>query len=169
MNAVLDVGYRGGTATVACVCFDAWSDGLPAAVRVSRRSVPADYEPGRFYLRELPCLLHALALETARFDTLVIDGYVHLKGPRRKGLGVHLAESLPYRVSVIGLAKNPLRMADRCLPVFRGESRRPLFVSALHLPPERAAARIREMAGPFRIPTLVRLADRLSRGLGDAV
>ena len=164
MYAILDVCYERGCATVACVRFGAWTDSEPIGLHLTRLDAPADYVPGRFFERELPCLTHALEREEDRFDVIVVDGFVHLKPPTSKGLGRHLAESLPYQAAVIGVAKNPLQMADRYVEVLRGRSARPLFVSAVDMPVERAAALIRNMAGDHRIPSLIRLADRACRG-----
>ena len=44
----------------------------------------APYEPGRFYRRELPCLLTALEAITARPATVIMDGYVWLDGEGRE-------------------------------------------------------------------------------------
>jgi deoxyribonuclease V len=55
-------------------------------------------------------------------------------------------------------------MADRFVTIRRGRSTKPLFVSAVGWELENAAAAIAGMHGPYRIPTLLRLADRLARG-----
>ena len=91
MNAILDAYYRGDTATVACVRFSTWNASRPSGATVSELKVSAAYVPGRFFERELPCLLHALKQETVGFDVIVIDGFVHLKPPLTKGLGYYLA------------------------------------------------------------------------------
>jgi deoxyribonuclease V len=163
MNAILDVYYHDDTATVVCVQFANWTDSLPSAVSLTHTEVGAVYVPGKFYLRELPCLLRALEQVAVRFEVIVIDGYVHLKPPLRKGLGAHLAESLAYPAAVVGVAKSPLRVADKFLPVLRGSSRRPLYVSAMNLPTDRAAAFVKNMSGPFRMPTLIKIADQRCR------
>lgn len=163
MNAILDVCYGKGRASVACVQFSNWTDSHPSDVRISELDVQAGYIPGRFFERELPCLLYALKQETVRFEVIVIDGFVHLKPPLKKGLGFHLAESLSYPVAVIGVAKNPLKVADQFLPVLRGRSSKPLFVSAINISIERAAGLIKCMNGKFRIPTLIKMTDQLCR------
>jgi deoxyribonuclease V len=50
------------------------------------------------------------------------------------------------------------------IDVVRGASARPLHVSAIGIDPREAAARVRAMHGPYRIPTLIRRADALARG-----
>ena len=67
-------------------------------------------------------------------------------------------------VGVIGVAKSPLRIADRFVPVLRGRSRKPLYVSAVGCSLERTARAVASMHGPHRIPTLLKTADRLARG-----
>jgi hypothetical protein len=80
-----------------------------------------------------------------------------------KGLGIHLFESLSYAPVVIGVAKNPLKIAERFVPIHRGRSRKPLFVSAAGCPVQEAARSILSMHGPYRIPTLLKQADHHAR------
>ena len=167
MKAALDVCYHDDRAIAACVVFDDWLDTGPAAVFRVATPIPARYRAGRFFERELPCLLAVLDSAEQEFDTVLIDGYVHLKTDLGKGLGVHLFESLPYRTTVIGVAKSPLSAADRFVPVTRGRSARPLFVSAIGCPLAQAAENVAGMHGLHRIPTLLRLADRHARGLDE--
>lgn len=160
MNAILDVAYRERSAATACVAFERWTDDRPHAVSTFSMQGIADYVPGRFFERELPCLIDALDRVDRKFEVVVIDGFVHLKPPRIKGLGYHLAESMGYPVAVIGVAKNPLTIADRFIPLRRGHSRKPLFVSSINMPVQQAAELIAGMSGEYRIPTLIRIADK---------
>ena len=160
--ACLDVGYRDADATAACVLFREWSDAEPFLELVRRLPDAAPYEPGSFFRRELPCLLAVLQDLPYLPATLVIDGYVWL-GESRPGLGAHLHEALGGRSAVIGVAKTPFRGAP-AQEVTRGRSRSPLYVTAIGMTASEAATRIRRMHGPFRIPTLLRRADLLSRG-----
>ncbi len=164
MKAALDVHYGRKGATAACVVFENWADAAPVEVHRTTVANPAGYRAGRFYERELPCLLAVLRTAGREFESIVIDGYVHLKPGAGKGLGQHLREALSYPVVVIGVAKNPLKVADRFVPVVRGRSAKPLFVSAAGCPPSAARKAILAMHGPYRIPTLLKLADRLARG-----
>lgn len=163
MHAVVDVHYSEGTAVAGCVGFVEWTDSSPAETTVASLAVPGPYVPGRFYERELPCVLDVLERAGREYETIVVDGYVHLQPPTRLGLGGHLLEALPYRAAVIGVAKNPLAGADRFVPVLRGRSRKPLYVSAAGVPLDVAAERVRRMHGAHRLPTLIRAADRLCR------
>jgi deoxyribonuclease V len=121
----------------------------------------APYWPGEFYLRELPPILSVLA-ERPALDLLVVDGYVDLDPHGRKGLGAHAHAAIG--VPVIGVAKTAFATAGHAIPVLRGRSARPLYVTAAGLRPEEAARLVAEMAGPFRIPDGLRRADALARG-----
>jgi deoxyribonuclease V len=99
------------------------------------------------------------------FEAIIIDGYVHLRADAGKGLGVHLFESLSYLTVVIGVAKNPLKVADHFVLINRGRSRKPLFVSAIGCSVDQAARSILSMYGPYRIPTLLKLADHHARAV----
>jgi deoxyribonuclease V len=163
MKAAVDVHWRGCEAVAACVTFVAWRDAAPREQFRVKGPAAAPYRPGRFFERELPLLLKVLDRAGRPFRTIVIDGYVHLRPCRGKGLGMHLYEALPYRTAVIGVAKNLSRIADRFVPILRGRSRRPLYVSAVGCPLERAAQVVAAMHGPHRLPTLLRAGDRPGR------
>jgi deoxyribonuclease V len=120
----------------------------------------ADYQPGRFYERELPALRAVLDTQT-NLDLVVVDGYVHLDPHGRPGLGAHLNSELC--LPVIGVAKTPFRSATHAIPVVRGRATRPLYVTAAGIAPDRAAALVQGMAGPYRIPEALRRVDALSR------
>jgi deoxyribonuclease V len=163
MLACVDVAYRDDHARAACLVFPHWRSAEPIRVLKASLENVAGYEPGAFYKRELPCLLAVLDQVGVHLDGVVIDGYVWLADGTVPGLGAHLYEALRANSAVIGVAKTAYR-DDRCsLPVLRGGSRRPLFVTAAGLAPEAAAEALRAMHGDGRIPTLLRRADRACR------
>jgi deoxyribonuclease V len=118
------------------------------------------YQPGRFYLRELPAITAVLAATTP-LDLLVIDGYVDLDPAGRPGLGAHLhtRTGLP----IIGVAKTAFHTATHAVPVHRGGAQRPLLVTAAGIPLPEASALVAAMAGSYRIPDALRQVDRLAR------
>lgn len=165
MRAVIgcvDVDYRDAGVTAACVAADAWSDEL-ARIEVVVRSAgrPAAYQPGAFYERELPYVLEALARMPA-LEVILVDAYVWL-GPDEPGLGKRLYDARGGAELVIGVAKTRFAGAD-AIEVRRGDSDRPLYVTAVGLDPAAAARHVAAMHGEFRIPTLIRRADALARG-----
>jgi deoxyribonuclease V len=123
--------------------------------------VTAPYEPGKFYRRELPPL-QAVLQGAGRPALIVIDGYVDLDAAGRPGLGAHVHAE--FGVPVIGVAKTPFRTAVHAATVLRGQSARPLYVTAAAMPVGDAARLVRGMAGRFRVPDALKLADRLARG-----
>lgn len=162
----VDVQYQADAATVGAVAAANWRDSSPThawAEHFSGR--PPPYEAGQFYARELPYLLRVLAaaLSNATPQAVVVDGYVWL-GKERPGLGERLREATGRRFPVVGVAKTAFRGNDLAEPATRGAGRRPLLVTASGMAPAEAAALVTAMHGPYRIPTLLKLADRLARG-----
>ncbi len=160
MIACVDVDYRPTETVAAALFFRAFADAMPEAERVARLPPAAPYEPGRFYLRELPALLAVLAQAPAPPSLVIVDGFVWLD-VGRPGLGARLHEALGG-TPVIGVAKRPFRDAP-AIPVLRGASRTPLLVTAAGIDPRRAAEHVRAMHGAHRLPTLLRRVDRLCR------
>jgi len=163
MIACLDVAYHGLEANAAAVLFHSWDDSVGKREIVTSVVSAADYLPGQFYRRELPCLLALLALIEEPLETLIVDGYVWLGKDTRPGLGAHLYEALGRKTAVIGVAKSRFAGADGAVPVLRGGSNRPLQVTAAGLDVRVAARYVETMHGKHRIPTLLKRADLLSR------
>jgi deoxyribonuclease V len=159
MIAIVDVQYEGDRARAGCAVIADWGD--DAAVREVAVEVEgvAEYVPGELYRRELPALLRVL--EGVAADVIVVDGYVWL-GEGRPGLGARLHEALG--VAVVGVAKSEFAGAS-AIPVVRGESARPLWVTAVGIDAAEAARQVAAMHGEFRLPTMIVRADHLARGL----
>lgn len=164
MHVALDVGYPNRGALAACVGFLDWTDAEPDLTLTAQIPEVEEYVPGQFYQRELPCLLAVLKKLEDTPDTIVIDGQVHLDDAEKPGLGMHLFEALNREVPVIGVAKSSFRGLTRAIEVYRGGSERPLFVTAAGMSDRDAADRIQQMRGEFRIPTLLKKVDQMSRG-----
>lgn len=163
--AAVDVAYRPQHADAACVLFHTFSDAVPASEHVARIAPVADYEPGAFYKRELPCILGVLRAAPSSPDIVVIDGYVWLSADGRPGLGARLHEALGGAAIVIGVAKTGFAGGGFAEEVRRGGSVKPLYVTAAGVEPAVAAGWIRGMHGPHRIPTLLKRVDRLCRNV----
>jgi deoxyribonuclease V len=159
----LDVAYGDTAAAVAGALVLGW-DADSASQTVVRRfeGPPASYEPGAFYRRELPLLLPVIAELATSVDAIVIDGYVWLED-NRPGLGGHLFASLGCRIPVIGVAKTRYRNDTWSIPVLRGTSTQPLFVTSAGFQATEAAHCIRRMHGDHRIPTILALVDKAAR------
>ena len=92
---------------------------------------------------------------------LVVDGYADLDPGGRPGLGAHAHAE--FGIPVIGVAKSRFRTATHAVPVVRGSSARPLFVTAAGMSTADAADLVRRMAGRYRLPDALRRADTLAR------
>jgi deoxyribonuclease V len=162
--ACVDVDYRIRGAAAGCVLFGAWTDATPARALVATATADevAAYVPGQLYLRELPLLERVLAQVTDPLEVVVVDGNVWLDGAGAPGLGARLWDARGKQGAVIGVAKTRYVGAPS-IPVMRGASANPLHVTAAGMDPAEAAAHIREMDGPFRLPTLLTRVDRLCR------
>lgn len=120
-----------------------------------------------FYKRELPCIISILETMSvdASKDILVIDGYVVLSDDGKLGLGGYLYKELGESIPVIGVAKNDffsLHSSNK-IEVLRGNSKKPLYITTLGIDILSASLYIKEMAGTFRIPTILRLVDQIGR------
>ena len=169
MIACTDVHYTNTRATAACILFHDWSDAHSDLAITEPVDEPAPYEPGRFYRRELPALLSVVSKLTVRPEVIIIDGYVWLGDWDHPGLGAHLHKALGGNAAVIGVAKKLFRRGPAVQCVRRGTSVKPLYVSAAGMDLYEAAARIVELHGEFRVPTLLKRVDRLCRGYQDAL
>lgn len=166
MILAVDVQYRETSATVAGVLFADWGDAQALASHAVVCNDVAEYVPGEFYRRELPCILRLLdTLAEATIDCIAIDGYVWLGAERRPGLGAHLRDALGERVPVVGIAKTYYAGTPAEAEVRRGGSDRPLYVSAAGMALDEARAAVARMSGSHRIPDLLKQVDRLARGL----
>jgi deoxyribonuclease V len=159
--AAVDVHYlsTGGARAAAVLAADAAFAHVLAERTAMVARVPA-YRPGEFYLRELPPL-RAVLDDLSGLSLLVVDGYADLDPSGRPGLGAHAHAE--FGIPVIGVAKSRFRTATHAIPVNRGTSVRPLFVTAAGMPAADAADLVRRMAGRYRLPDALRRADNLAR------
>jgi deoxyribonuclease V len=170
--ACVDVSYLDRAALAGCVLFESWTDAQPKDTCVTSLGGVAPYRSGQFYLRELPAILSVLERVKVPLDAVIVDGYVWLAG-ESPGLGARLHASLDGRVPVVGVAKTPWATAAsvderasnerRAVPVTRGTSAKPLFVTAAGIDVGLAAKLVAQMHGEHRIPTLLKWVDRLVR------
>ena len=145
MIACVDVDYRGDEAQAACVLLRDWADADSAGVYVEHLTGVAPYQPGQFYLRELPCLLAVLASVRPLIDVVVIDGYVWLDDKQRPGLGARLHEALGGNIAVVGVAKTQFAGAGG-VAVLRGGSQKPLLVTAAGMAAVKTLATLQDSA-----------------------
>ena len=93
-----------------------------------------------------------------------MDGYVYLDDTGTFGLGGYLYNALGGRIPVIGVAKtNFARIETAKRALLRGDSQKPLFITAIGVDVDEATARIGSMDGPYRMPTLLKYVDTLTK------
>jgi deoxyribonuclease V len=165
MKIVIDVGYDENKANSASLSSQNWDDSSPTDTKKILLENIADYEPRKFYLRELPCILASLnQYDLDEVDTIIVDGFVWLNSKKKPGLGAYLFEKLDKKIPIIGVAKRKFHGENIFMKTIeRGESKNPLFITATGIEVNEAAELIKNMHGKFRIPTLLKAVDQLSR------
>ncbi len=161
MIIAIDVHYRENLAKTVSIEFEHWTDKSPSKIHVIEIPIVADYVPGQFYKRELPCILEILKLSNlSNVNTIIVDGYVVLDDEGKKGLGGYLYAELEEQIPIVGVAKRSFHsLNEKVIPVLRGESKNPLFVTQLGGHLTDYAQKIAEMDGDYRIPTLLKILD----------
>jgi deoxyribonuclease V len=163
MIAAFDVHYlEDDFASAAAVLFSDYRDAEPFITYTQSLPRPTPYIPGQFYRRELPCILTLLEQIKDPPDEIVVDAYVMLGN--KPGLGRILYNHLKGNVPVIGVAKSRFEGSSPS-EVYRGSSKNPLYITSAGIDIQSASERIRMMHGPFRVPTLLKRVDLLSRGI----
>ena len=163
MIVAIDVLYSNGMSHVAALAFNDWnSEEVKSRYSLSVECY-SEYIAGQFYLREMRPILAILEQLTDEVEILVIDGYCYLDASERKGLGAHLYGAIDEKCPIIGVAKNPYQGSPHAVHLLRGESKKPLFITAVGISQQKASEYIAQMAGSFRIPTLLKEVDAMSR------
>ncbi|MFF2885945.1 endonuclease V [Paenibacillus sp. NPDC057967] len=168
MIIAVDVYYEENKAKSVGVIFQHWDDAKPLEVIVSYTDNPLDYEPGAFYKRELPCIQELLKLaDLNQLQAIVVDGYVYLNDEKKPGLGHHVYTNLSGEIPVIGVAKTAFHNNEAYVQkIYRGNSSKPLYITAVGMELEAAAGHIQSMYGAFRFPYLLKLLDKHTKEAG---
>jgi len=161
----IDVYYYEEHANVAGVLFN-WLDTVPQSSITTTVHNIAPYVPGQFYKREMPCILKLLEqVDLEQLEAVLVDSHVYITNNKDYGLGGHLWEALGGKTPIIGVAKRSFHNTDKVtIPITRGKSANPLYVSAIGMETTAAAQLVTEMVGEYRIPKLLKIVDELSRG-----
>lgn len=164
MLLALDVHYREQIAKSVGVLFE-WEDMSPKEVIVDYVDDIAEYIPGAFYKRELPCLLKVIKqVDLKNIEAIIIDGYVYIDNDYKYGLGGFLWESLGKQIPVIGLAKTSFfSNKDTVKKIFRGDSKKPLFVSGIGCNVDDMVERTKNMKGNYRVPNVLKELDIITK------
>ena len=165
MLLAIDVYYTSNDIANAVGVLFNWDDEEPQQTLQTQLENIAPYEPGAFYKRELPCLLSIInKVNIATLEAIIIDGYVYVDNNKTAGLGKHLYDKLEQKVPVIGVAKTGyFNNQQTVAKVNRGESQKPLYVSAVGYDLTKAATYIKQMQGKYRMPDILKTLDSLTK------
>ena len=160
----LDVGYDDLNSRVVGVVFSDVGK-LEINWLIYEDRISEEYIPGEFYKRELPSLLKVIEqVDLGTLDFIIIDGYVFLDDLGKKGLGAHLFDTLEGKVPIIGVAKSKFYdNTKNVIEVLRGKSQKPLYISSIGVDIEIAAQYIKDLAGEFRIPDILKKLDQRTK------
>ena len=161
MILATDVYYYPSHAKATSLAFNNWEEEKIVEEKDCTISDVAEYSPGSFFKRELPCLLKVIALSnTSQIEAIIIDGYVFLDDNDKKGLGGYLYQALDQQIPIIGVAKRKFHSIDQnAIAITRGKSLNPLFITSVGIDLEESAKHILNMKGDFRIPQLLKKVD----------
>lgn len=165
MILAFDTYYFDGKAKTACIQFNKWPDKENFTSYTETRENIAEYIPGEFYKRELPCILSLLnKIDPVNIEAIIVDGYVFLDDEGKLGLGGHLYSALQSKTPVIGVTKSNFKTIEKLKrPLLRGDSGNHLFITAIGIDIELAKENVKQMDGQFRIPTLLKVLDRMTK------
>jgi len=165
MILAFDTYYFDGKAKTVCLEFTEWNQSENFKVHTEIIDNVEEYIPGEFYKRELPCILSLLnKIDLTNLEVIIVDGFVYLDDEKKYGLGGHLYEKLNKKTPIIGVAKTNFASIEKDKKsLIRGESAKPLYVTAIGIELEEAFKKVESMAGEFRMPTLLREMDRLTK------
>ncbi len=165
MIVAVDVHYKENYAKTVLFIFEDWtSESYIECIEIKTTEI-SDYIPGEFYKRELPCLLEGLKkVDLNIIEVIIVDGYIYVDNENNVGLGGHLYHSLEQKIPVVGVAKTKFANNSKTVvEVFRGESKNPLYVSAIGISKEQAAQQVQQMFGDFRLPHLLKVMDQKTK------
>lgn len=165
MIYAFDTYYLNDVAKTVCIAFEDWTSDIEKEIFTEKTSIASEYESGAFYKRELPCILSLLSkINLEESDIIIVDGYVSLNDAGKIGLGGYLYEALNRKFPIVGIAKNEFSATDfQRRTVFRGESKTPLFITAIGIDVDELQNKIEKMHGNFRFPSLLKKLDQLTR------
>ncbi len=167
MILAFDTYYFENKAKTVCLEFEEYSQKENFKVHTEIIENAAEYIPGEFYKRELPCIMSMLnQMDLQKIDAIIVDGFVYLDDDKKYGLGGHLYEKLNKQIPIIGVAKTNFASIEKDKKaLLRGDSSKPLYITSIGIDLDEAFKNIESMAGEFRIPTLLKEMDRLTKEL----
>jgi len=167
MILAFDTYYYDGKAKTVCLEFTEWNQSENFKIHTEIIENIEEYIPGEFYKRELPCIISLLnKIDLNNIEAIVVDGFVYLDDEKKHGLGGRLYEKLDSKIPIIGIAKTNFAAIEKHKrALLRGDSKKPLYITAIGIELDDAFEKVASMAGEFRFPTLLKELDRLTKEL----
>ncbi|SFW41961.1 endonuclease V [Cellulophaga fucicola] len=161
MILAFDTYYYDNKAKTVGVSFNNWLDDTVLEIKEEIIEDVPDYEPGAFYKRELPCIISLLKQYNLEdVELIIVDSYVLLDDDGKLGLGGYLYNSLEQKIPVVGVAKSSFHLnKTNSKPLLRGDSIKPLYISAIGISLDKAYKLVKSMHGNYRMPTLLQILD----------
>lgn len=165
MILVFDTYYFENKAKTVCLEFNQWTDEQESNIYEETLEDINEYVSGEFYKRELPCILSLLKkISLENCEAIIIDGFVVLNDEDKNGLGGFLYQELNKCIPIIGVAKNNFNQITlNKRAVYRGNSKKPLYITAKGINLDEASQKIMQMNGDYRIPYLLKRVDSIGR------
>lgn len=161
---IVNINFQESVDTVAGVLFTKWGSGRAESVLISNVENTESYIGGEIFGRELKIVNTLLEQCKAKPDYILLNGLVYSDGHSEPGFGKRLFDELGGDVSVIGVMQKQIKGLPEECQLCRGESGTPLFVTSVGVELMKAKELITSMHGKFRLPTLLKLAEKKSRG-----
>ncbi len=113
----------------------------------------------------MPCIISLLKqINIENITEIIVDSFVILDDKGKNGLGGYLYEHLERKIPVIGVAKSDfVQNKINKQEIYRGLSKKPLYISALGIGLELASKNILNMEGEYRMPTLLKYLDTMTK------
>lgn len=176
MIIALDSYYKEDICNTSLVLFANVESQIPILTDTIFTKVKTKYIPGEFYKRELPGIekiLFKFQLDHPDYwnnvDIIITDSFVRLKVEDKEwdGLGNHLHNIIKDKI-IIGVAKSNFGDCDQISEIiYRGNSKTPLYVQSTR-DNYIASLFIKQMHGKYRIPTMLKEVDKLSRNFDQS-
>ncbi len=165
MLLAFDTYYFDNKAKTVALTFRNWEGSIEQNIFSEVLENVEEYTSGEFYKRELPCILSLIKkINPEEIELIIIDGFVYLSDDFKKGLGAYLYESLNQKVPIVGVAKTDfISLNNNKRLLLRGESKNPLYITAIGIDLDKATSNIQLMHGEYRIPTLLKRLDMITK------
>ncbi|WP_299248064.1 endonuclease V [uncultured Aquimarina sp.] len=167
MILAIDVYYYSTKAKAVGVIFEKWNDSRPKEIKSVYLSDIQQYESDNFYKRELPCIISLLQkIDLSKIEIIIVDSFVYLDDNKKLGLRGYLHEYLEGNMPILGVAKNSFHLNKKnVIEVYRGDSKKPLYISSIGQDLELSAELVRNMHGNYRFPTILKILDQETRDI----